>query len=261
MLRSIRILREGEQFSLTALLLAFLFLIAACGVRAPEDAAFDLSIVDGKLAGDQTTFVADQGGSIILNFSSDRHGEIHLHGYELKQNVGPGNLSSITFMAEATGRYGMEFHPVVESETEHSHGNEAGHSERPYDETKSCGIDANRLAIRLSVEEAFPKGHYRVSVETDNFDISESSGNHWHLTSNGEAIGMYFDATAEINLGMGIREIKAQLNTSGHCSLPVFATLMIGENDNGVSHKTESKHDHAPSGETIPLGALEIRPR
>ena len=134
-----RIWRKGEQSSLTMLFLVFLFLIAACGVRAPEVAAFDLSIVAGKLAGDRTTFVADQGGSVTLNFSSDRHGEIHLHGYELKQNVGPGNLSSITFMAEATGRYAMEFHPAVDGEIKHSHGHEAEHSEQPHDETIPLG--------------------------------------------------------------------------------------------------------------------------
>ena len=80
---------------------------------------------------------------------------------------------------------------------------------------------------------------------------------------------MYFTPTAEVDLGMGMHEATAQLNTSEHCALPVSATVMVGEGESHDGHETEAehddeaedKHDHEDGGEDISLGALEIRPR
>jgi hypothetical protein len=93
--------------------LLFLLLMAACGGGTPEDVSFDFAIVDGTVAGGNNTFVADQGDTVTLNLTSDVHGNAHLHGFDLKQDVGPGEPSSITFLADATGRFSIEFHATA----------------------------------------------------------------------------------------------------------------------------------------------------
>jgi hypothetical protein len=233
-----------------------LLLLAACGGGEPEDVSFELSIAAGGLAGDESTFVAKQDDTVSLNFSADVHGEVHLHGYDLTTDVGPGEPSSITFVADATGRYAMEFHPQAAAETH-------------------CDdVDVTGMAVRLSLEPASEPGHYVVSVEADNFEFSLASGSHWHLTSDGETIGMFYEPSAEVELGMGMHEIVAQLNTSEHCALPVSDIMVVGQDvpDDGMgmddhdgedeySHDAEDEHVHEGTGDPFSIGALEIRPR
>ncbi len=87
-----------------------LILLSACGGGEPSEVSFNLSVVDGALAGEETTFVASQGDGVTLNLSSNVPGVIHLHGYDLKETVGPGVPSVITFKADATGRFALEMH-------------------------------------------------------------------------------------------------------------------------------------------------------
>ncbi len=233
-----------------------LLLLAACGGGDPEDVSFELSIADGGLAGDDSTFVAKQDDTVTLNLSADVHGEVHLHGYDLTTNIGPDEPSSITFLADATGRYAMEFHP-------------SGEAEMHCDD-----VDVTGMAVRLSLEPAAEAGHYVASVEVDNFEFSLASGSHWHLTSDGETVGMFYESSAEVELGMGTHEIVAQLNTGEHCALPVSDMMMVGDNalDDGMAmddhdgedeheHDAEEEHAHEGDGEPFSIGALEIMPR
>lgn len=238
--------------------LLVLLLIAACGGGDPEDVSFDLSIADGALTGDERTFVAKQDDTVTLHFASDVHGEVHLHGYDLTQDVGPDEPSSITFLADATGRYAMEFHPGGEDETH-------------------CGdVDVAGMAVRLSMEPTSEAGHYVASVETDNFELSLASGSHWHLSSDGETVGMYYEPSAEVDLGVGMHEVVVQLNTGEHCALPVSDMMVVGQSaaddgmamddqsDDGMTmddHDAEEGHAHDGEGEPFSIGALEIRPR
>lgn len=248
--------RSGARLKVSLLAISSLLsllLMAACGGGTPEDVSFDLAIADGGLAGDESTFVAKQDDTVTLNLTSDAHGEVHIHGYDLTQDVGPGESSSITFLADATGRYAMEFHPSEEASTD-------------------CDVDVTGMAIRLSVEPAAEAGHYLASVETDNFDFSLASGDHWHLSSDGETVGMFYQASAEVDLGVGMHEVVAQLNSGEHCALPVSDMMMVGDSalDDGMAmddhdgedeHDAEEEHAHEGDGEPFSIGAIEIRPR
>ena len=118
-----RIVRRS-QVSLLGTSLILLLLLGACGGGTPQDISFDLSIVGGALTGDDTTFVAKQDDTVTLNLTADAHGEVHLHGYDLTQNVGPDEPSSINFVADATGRFSIEFHSagVSDGHDDHAHG-------------------------------------------------------------------------------------------------------------------------------------------
>jgi hypothetical protein len=247
----LRILRQGAS-------LLLLLLFAACEGGLAEDVSFDLSIANGGLSGDNGTFVAKQGDTVTLDLASDIHGEVHLHGYDFRTAVGPDVQSSISFVAHATGRFLIEFHPTSQT-------------------TTHCDVDVTEMAISLAVEPGTEAGHYVISVETENFDVSLASGNHWHLTSDGETLGMIYDLTTEVDLGMGMHEVMAQLNTGEHCALPVSAVVMVGEasvgdkmavdnhaGDDSMTrdeHAAEDKHVHESDVESVSIGALEIRPR
>jgi hypothetical protein len=57
----------------------------------------------------------NEDDSVTLRVSSDRPMEIHLHGYDVEGEVGPGQKTSLRFEADLTGRFEIEDH---ESEKE-----------------------------------------------------------------------------------------------------------------------------------------------
>jgi FtsP/CotA-like multicopper oxidase with cupredoxin domain len=110
----------------SVLLSPFLLLVAACGGGDPVAVTFDLAIADGALAGDESTFVAHQGDTVTLDLTSDVHGEVHLHGYEIKIDIGPGEPASTTFEADATGRFAIEMHVTGVPGDDHGHDHDEG---------------------------------------------------------------------------------------------------------------------------------------
>ena len=90
--------------------MAFLLVLAACGGGEPGAAAFDLRVHDRALEGDDSTFVADQGDTVTFTINADEHGEVHLHGYDLRHDVGPDAPTVFSFEADATGRFAIEMH-------------------------------------------------------------------------------------------------------------------------------------------------------
>jgi Cupredoxin-like domain len=79
----------------------------------PRDRTFDVSIEDGEMSPDEIS--ADKGDTVTLRVSSDRQMELHIHGYDVEQEVEPGQESRLRFEADLTGRFEIEDH---ESESE-----------------------------------------------------------------------------------------------------------------------------------------------
>ena len=52
----------------------------------------------------------NEDDSVTLRVSSDRPMELHLHGYDVEQEVGPGQKASLRFRADLTGRFEIEDH-------------------------------------------------------------------------------------------------------------------------------------------------------
>jgi hypothetical protein len=52
----------------------------------------------------------NEDDSVMLRVSSDRPMELHLHGYDVEQEVGPGQKASLRFRADLTGRFEIEDH-------------------------------------------------------------------------------------------------------------------------------------------------------
>jgi len=52
---------------------------------------------------------------VTLRWTSDIPVEVHLHGYDLEEEVSPGEETDLSFEADLTGRFEIEEH---ETETE-----------------------------------------------------------------------------------------------------------------------------------------------
>lgn len=95
---------------ISVLVLGGLFLILRPDqpTAAPEDRSFDLEIQgDGMSPGEVSV---GEGDSVTLNVTADRPVEIHVHGYDLEQEVEPDERSELSFEADQTGRFPMEDH-------------------------------------------------------------------------------------------------------------------------------------------------------
>lgn len=51
-----------------------------------------------------------EGDRVTLNVTADRPVEMHVHGYDLEEEVEPGEDTEISFRADLTGRFPIEDH-------------------------------------------------------------------------------------------------------------------------------------------------------
>jgi hypothetical protein len=70
----------------------------------------DLSIRAGALPADQQLIRAAQGDDIVLRWSTDEPITIHLHGYDIEKDLKPGAVTTMWFVATATGRFPITRH-------------------------------------------------------------------------------------------------------------------------------------------------------
>ena len=78
-------------------------------VAAPQK-AFDLVVKGGKLVSGEALMKVRRGEQVSVCIQSDRKDEVHLHGYDLKAPIIPGETARLQFTADRTGRFGLELH-------------------------------------------------------------------------------------------------------------------------------------------------------
>ena len=82
------------------------------GDAAPADEsqerAYDVAIEDGAMSPAEIS--VEEGDQVTLRLTSDRPLEVHLHGYDLEEEVLPGEEADLSFEAEITGRFEIEDH-------------------------------------------------------------------------------------------------------------------------------------------------------
>ncbi len=118
-----RLNRTGLALCSLSALIAVLAL-AACGGGDPESLQFGLSIQERQLTVDEGELVVKQGDEITFTLDTDEAGAFHLHGYDLERELTVGETATLSFTANATGRFGITFHPGVGGS--HSHATEHG---------------------------------------------------------------------------------------------------------------------------------------
>ena len=86
----------------------------ACGANLrpgePAEQVFELRIEGGEVAQELRTLRVTEGDRVRLRWTADTPTVLHLHGYDLEQEVDPGQVSEFRFEAYATGRFALEVH-------------------------------------------------------------------------------------------------------------------------------------------------------
>ena len=112
-----------------ALLITLLALAAACGAdEGPEDLTFELQITERELDLDPPVVKVRQDDIVTLRIKADEDGTLHLHGYDIESAFGEDETGTMSFTANATGRFPMAFHPAVEGGEDHGHEEEDSES-------------------------------------------------------------------------------------------------------------------------------------
>lgn len=74
----------------------------------PRDRRFDVFIEDGGMSPGEIS--VNRGDTVTLRVGADEPTVIHVHGYDVEQEVEPGMAAEIGFEADLTGRFEIEDH-------------------------------------------------------------------------------------------------------------------------------------------------------
>jgi plastocyanin len=232
---------------LFALLAALSLSIAACGSESePEHRTLNLEVSEGviNLSGEELRVT--QGDTVTMSVASDEHGLFHLHGYDHKIPVGPGEAAEITFDATATGRFNFTFHP---GEGEHSEGGEMNHGMLFESETLENGQSfAFTITNDLAGTEIVYHNHMN-HEQTGSIMASRTSGGSGDVSIEVQTDGAFSPPQVTASVGSSVVWTNAvderQRIVSGHPP----------ENPD-----EENEHEEG-GGEEVDLGALEVHPR
>lgn len=124
---------------MAAITVLIALLAAACGGGGkPEDLVIPVKLEGGKLLTvkdgvlSSENFEVKQDDRVTLKIEAEVPVEFHLHGYDITQDVMPGEVVDFFFEANIAGRFKITAHLLeehVEEEGEHGEGNGDEHSE------------------------------------------------------------------------------------------------------------------------------------
>ena len=69
-----------------------------------------VTVRDGRPAGGVKTLGFSSGESAHIDLTSNRPGEIHLHGYDIEKRLQPGKTTVVRFKADIEGIFELEDH-------------------------------------------------------------------------------------------------------------------------------------------------------
>jgi hypothetical protein len=75
---------------------------------AAEPVRASIRVIGGDPVGGLTRIQAREGDRIVLIVRADAPEHVHVHGYDLVADVGPGRPASMRFRATLTGRFEIE---------------------------------------------------------------------------------------------------------------------------------------------------------
>ena len=81
---------------------------ATTGSKGPGTVQIDYTISGGKAVGGIGRDAVSRGRIVVLRVKSDVVDHVHVHGYDLMADVGPGKPATIRFTATAPGRFEIE---------------------------------------------------------------------------------------------------------------------------------------------------------
>jgi hypothetical protein len=80
---------------------------AACGTSTPaQNLTFNFNVVGDKMTPEKVS--GHQDDMVTMKVTADKAETIHLHGYDYKFDVKPGETQTKTFKADKTGSFEIE---------------------------------------------------------------------------------------------------------------------------------------------------------
>ena len=76
----------------------------------PDPAPERIRITGGEVAGGPKTITVEKGDRVRIVVSADAPDDIHLHGYDIEKEAGPGKPARFDFKAKLEGQFEMESH-------------------------------------------------------------------------------------------------------------------------------------------------------
>jgi hypothetical protein len=76
----------------------------------PGPSVDKLALRNDQPVGGKKTFKFTKGENAAIDVTSDKAGEIHLHGYDIEKQVGPGKTTELRFKADIEGVFDLEDH-------------------------------------------------------------------------------------------------------------------------------------------------------
>jgi uncharacterized lipoprotein YajG len=77
----------------------------------PDDAqVIAITVAGGEVSGDTGRVEVAMGTRVRLTVTADTADEIHVHGFELYEDVSPGQASQLEFVADRPGVFEVELH-------------------------------------------------------------------------------------------------------------------------------------------------------
>jgi hypothetical protein len=104
-----------------ALLLA-ISLTSALNAAEAAQVTYALNVVNGRVPDNMRLIRVKQDDVVKLEWSTDKPMTVHLHGYDIEQELKPGTVAQMTFTARATGRFTIEPHIGKTPSGGHAHG-------------------------------------------------------------------------------------------------------------------------------------------
>lgn len=95
-------------------------LVSSVSAQAAE-LTFDLKIEHGKVSQNMRLIRVKQFDVVKLRWGSDQPLALHLHGYDIGQQVEAGTIAEMKFTARATGRFPIHLHNARERAGSASH--------------------------------------------------------------------------------------------------------------------------------------------
>ena len=130
-----------KKLKLTGLLLAVGLIAiiagAACSGGDPQELDIEVSIDHGLM--NPETIEVIQGDMVTLKILANEGGEFHLHTYDIEMDIEASSETDFFFVAEATGRFKITYHP--QGESEHDEEEKEGEEEHDQqDETREIEV-------------------------------------------------------------------------------------------------------------------------
>lgn len=86
---------------------------------------FELKIIERKLQQEKNIIQVIQGEKLELIWTTDEKAKLHIHGYNIEFEISPEAPKTISFKANATGRFAITSHSFG-----HGHGSESSPSHK-----------------------------------------------------------------------------------------------------------------------------------